>query len=322
MITNHYIFDVEKINKLPNSTVNDIIIKNKKLLGGFSVPNNIIITSDSTTDLSAALKERYNIKTLPLGVTLGDKTYFDGVDITPDDIYDYHDKTGILPKTTAANVGACIDFFKPLAKDGNAVIHFTISSEMSSTYNNACLAASEFENVYIIDTKNLSTGGGLLVVAAAEMAKSGMEAEKIVEKVNALVPCVDASFIIDSLEYLHKGGRCSAIAMLGANLLKLKPCVEVKNGKMDVGKKYRGKFSEVAKQYVAERIGDASDIDLDRIFVTHAGCDEDMMNQLVEQVKSIAPFKEVFLTRAGCTVSSHCGANTLGVLFIRKSPIA
>ncbi len=285
------------------------------------MPNNIIISSDSTSDLSPALKERYNIQILPLGVTLGDKTFFDGVDITPDEIYEHHKKTGELPKTTAANVGDCIDFFKKFADDGKTLIHFALSSEMSSTYNNALLAAGEFENVYVINSQNLSTGSGLLVVAAAEMAQSGMDAESIVEKINELVPCVDASFVIDSLEYLHKGGRCSAVAMLGANLLKLKPCIEVKNGKMDVGKKYRGKYSEVLKQYVAERIGDGSDIDLDRVFVTHAGCDMDMVNEIVDLVKKSANFKEVFLTRAGCTISSHCGANTLGVLFIRKEPI-
>lgn len=283
--------------------------------------NNIIITSDSTSDLSPALRERYNIKTIPLGVNLGDKTYFDGVDITPDDIYEYHKKTGELPKTTAANVGDCIDFFKSFTDEGKTVIHFSISSEMSSTYNNACLASNEFENVYVIDSKNLSTGSGLLVVAAAEMVASGMEADQIVEKINQLIPCVDASFVIDNLEYLHKGGRCSAVAMLGANLLKLKPCIEVKNGKMDVGKKYRGKYGEVLKQYVVERIGDATNIDLDRVFVTHAGCDTDIVDQIIDLVKQTAPFKEVFLTRAGCTISSHCGANTLGVLFIRKSPI-
>ena len=285
------------------------------------MPNNIIISSDSTSDLSPTLRERYNIQTIPLGVTLGDKTYFDGVDITPDEIYEYHKKTGELPKTTAANVGDCIDYFKPFADEGKTVIHFSLSSEMSSTYNNTLLAASEFENIFVIDSRNLSTGSGLLIVAAAEMAASGMEAQEIVNKINELIPCVDASFVIDSLEYLHKGGRCSAVAMLGANLLKLKPCIEVKNGKMDVGKKYRGKYGEVLKQYVDERIGDGSDIDLDRVFVTHAGCDSEIVDAVVEQVKNAASFKEVFLTRAGCTISSHCGANTLGVLFIRKSPI-
>lgn len=283
--------------------------------------NNIVITSDSTCDLSPELKERYNIQILPLGVTLGDKTYFDGIDVTPDDIYAHHNKTGELPKTTAANMSDCIDFFKKFVDEGKAIIHFTISSEMSSTFNNCRMAAEEFDNVYVIDTKNLSTGGGLLVVAAAEMAAKDMDARTIVEEVTKLVPCVDASFVIDNLEYLHKGGRCSAVAMLGANLLKLKPCIEVKNGSMGVGKKYRGRFADVLKTYVNERIGNGDDIDLDRVFVTHAGCDPEIVDAVVKQVKEVADFKEVFLTRAGCTISSHCGADTLGVLFIRKNPI-
>lgn len=281
----------------------------------------IIISSDSTCDLSAELKERYDVRIIPLGVTLGDKVYRDGIDINPDDIYAHHAKTGELPKTTAANVGECIDYFTDLTKDGDAVIHFTISSTMSSTYSNACLAAAEFENVYVIDSKNLSTGGGLLVVSAAEMAKSGMEAGDIVAELEKLIPCVDASFVIDSLEYLHKGGRCSALAMMGANLLKLKPCIEVKDGSMGVGKKYRGVYGRVLSEYVDERLQNIDDIDNRRVFVTHAGCDSEIVNAVVEQVKSKGIFKEVFLTRAGCTISSHCGANTLGVLFIRKSPI-
>ncbi len=282
---------------------------------------NTVITSDSTTDLSRELRERYNVSVMPLKITLGDKIYTDGVDITPDDIYVHHDKTGELPKTSATNVGDCLEFFKPFTDAGKTVIHFTISSEMSSTYNNACLAAEELGNVYVIDTKNLSTGGGLLVVAAAEMLNAGLSAKETVEKTRALVPCVDASFVIDSLEYLYKGGRCSALAMFGANLLKLKPCIQVKDGKMDVAKKYRGKFSEVLKQYVKDKISDYSDIELDRVFITHAGCDPELVNEIVELVRKEVPFKEVFMTRAGCTVSSHCGANTLGVLFIRKSPI-
>ena len=283
--------------------------------------NNIIISADSTCDLSLELRERYNVSIIPLGVTLGDKTFFDGVDITPDEIYTHHEKTGELPKTTAANVGDCIDYFKPFADEGKTIIHFSLSSEFSSTYNNTCLAASEYENIFVIDTRNLSTGSALLVIAAAEMAKSGVPAEEIVEKINAMIPCVDASFVIDNLEYLHKGGRCSALAMLGANVLKLKPCIEVKNGKMGVGKKYRGKYGAVLKEYVTERLANINDIDLDRIFVTHAGVDMVIVNAVVEQVKATAPFKEVFLTRAGCTISSHCGADTLGVLFVRKSPI-
>ena len=282
---------------------------------------NTVITSDSTTDLSRELRERYNVSVMPLKITLGDNIYTDGVDITPDDIYAHHDKTGELPKTSATNVGDCLEFFKPFTDAGKTVIHFTISSEMSSTYNNACLAAEELGNVYVIDTMNLSTGGGLLVVAAAEMLNAGLSAEETVEKTRALAPCVDASFVIDSLEYLYKGGRCSALAMFGANLLKLKPCIQVKDGKMDVAKKYRGKFSEVLKQYVKDKISDYSDIELDRVFITHAGCDPELVNEMVELVRKEVPFKEVFMTREGSTVSSHCGANTLGVLFIRKSPI-
>ena len=282
----------------------------------------IIISSDSTCDLSAELKERYGVKILPLGVTLGTNVYRDGFDITPDDIYAHYDKTGELPKTTAANVGECADFFAELKKDCDAVIHFTISSDMSSTYSNSCIAASELENVYVIDSKNLSTGGGLLVVAAAEMAKDGMEPAAIVEQIEKLKPCVDASFVIDNLEYLYKGGRCSALAMMGANLLKLKPCIEVKNGVMGVGKKYRGTFSKVVEEYVEERLQNVDDIDTSRIFVTHAGCDPELMETVVNKVKEKGIFKEVFFTRAGCTVTSHCGANTMGVLFIHKSPIA
>lgn len=280
--------------------------------------SNIVITGDSTCDLSPELRQRYNIDILPLGVTLGGKVYKDGVDITPDDIYAHHDKTGELPKTTAANVDEFYNFFKKFADEGKTVIHFDISSGMSSTFNNARIAAEEFENIYVIDSANLSTGIGLLVVAAAEMVNEGLEAEEIVAKINDMVPKVDASFVIDNLEYLYKGGRCSALAAFGANMLKLKPCIEVKNGAMGVSKKYRGRYADVLKTYVSERLGDGSDIDNSRVFVTHAGCDEEVVKQVVEQVKEAGIFKEVFLTRAGCTVSSHCGANTLGVLFIRK----
>ncbi len=282
----------------------------------------VIITSDSTCDLGAELIAKYNIPIMPLGVTLGDKSYQDGVDITADDIYAYYDKTKILPKTSAINIAEATDFFKPFVDDGYAVVHFTISSEMSTTYRNCLLAAEEFEDVYVIDTQNLSTGGGLLVLSAALMAADGMEATEIVEKVNALVPCIDASFVIDNLEYLHKGGRCSAVAALGANLLKLKPCITVKGGKMGVEKKYRGKYIDTLKEYVKDRIGDYSNICLDHVFVTHAGCAPEVVDAVVNEVKAIAPFTNLYITRAGCTVSSHCGANTLGVLFIRKSPIA
>lgn len=281
----------------------------------------ILIAADSTCDLSAELIERYGITILPLGVALGDKQYTDGVDIDPDFIYKNYEETGLLPKTSAINLVDFEAFFAEHTKDGASVIFFTISSEMSSTYHNATLAAEGFERAYVVDSRNLSTGGGLLVIKAAEMAAAGHTPEEIVATCNELAPCVDASFIIDSLEFLYKGGRCSALAALGANLLSLKPCIVVKDAKMGVGKKYRGKFGAVLPKYVAERLGDATDVIKDHIFVTHAGCKPAVCEACAEAVRAIAPEAEIHITRAGCTVSSHCGRNTLGVLFIRTHEI-
>ena len=279
--------------------------------------NKIIIASDSTCDLSPELIERYGIHILPLGVALGEKQYTDGVDIDPDFIYAHYEKTGQLPKTSAVNLVDFEDFITKHTADGASVIFFTISSEMSSTWHNAHLAVEASERAFVVDTRNLSTGGGLLVIAAAEMAEAGMEAADIVAKCNQLAPCVDASFIIDSLEFLYKGGRCSALAAFGAKMLSLKPCIVVKDGKMGVGKKYRGKFGAVLPKYVSDRLGDASDVIKGHIFVTHAGCEPAIIDSCVEAVKAIAPEAEIHVTRAGCTISSHCGRNTLGVLFIR-----
>lgn len=281
----------------------------------------ILIASDSTTDLGAELIERYQVKILPLGVNLGGKLYSDGVDIDPELIYKHYEETKELPKTSAANIADCMDFFAKYTEEGYSIVMFTISSQMSSTYQNAKLAAAEFENVYVVDTQNLSTGGGLLVAAAGDMAAEGKSAKEIAEKCTELVPYVDASFVIDKLEFLHKGGRCSALEAFGANLLQLKPCIVVRDGKMSVGKKYRGKFAATLQNYIKDYVGDGEGIDLNRIFVTHAGCDEALVQTCVEQVKKAAPFKEVVVTRAGCTISSHCGRNTLGVLFLRKAPL-
>ena len=283
--------------------------------------NKVIIGSDSTSDLSAELIQKYDVKIVPLKVNLGENEFVDGVDIDPDKIYAHYEATGELPKTAAPNIIDFNAFFEEHTANGNAVVFFTISSDMSSTYNNARLAASAFDNVYVIDSRNLSTGGGLLVVAAAEMANAGMSAADIAKKCEELVPRVDASFVIDNLEFLHKGGRCSAVAAFGANLLSLKPCITVVDGKMGVAKKYRGKFSKVLEEYVKDRLGDASDVATDHIFVTHAGCDEAIYTKCVDLVKAIAPSADIHITRAGCTISSHCGRDTLGVLFIRKSDI-
>ena len=276
-----------------------------------------VIASDSTCDLSPELIREYGIHILPLGVALGEKQYTDGVDIDPDFIYAHYEKTGELPKTSAVNLVDFEDYFAAETAKGNGVVLFTISSEMSSTCNNARLAAEGFSDVYVVDTRNLSTGGGLLVLTAAEMAAEGKSAAEIAEACAALAPCVDASFIIDSLEFLYKGGRCSALAAFGANMLSLKPCIVVKEGKMGVGKKYRGKFGAVLPKYVSDRLGDGSDVIKGHIFVTHAGCEPAIIDACVEGVKAIAPEAKIHVTRAGCTISSHCGRNTLGVLFIR-----
>jgi len=278
----------------------------------------VIIASDSTSDLSPELINRYGIAILPLAVTLGDAHYHDGVDIDPDMIYAHYEKTGELPKTAAINMAEYDEFFGRLTADGSEVVFFTISSEMSSTYNNARLAAEKYDGVYAVDTRNLSTGGGLVVVAAAEMALSGKSGAEIAESCRAMTDRVSASFVIDDLEFLYKGGRCSALAAFGANLLNLKPCIYVSGGKMSVGKKYRGKYAITLKKYLDDQLADIDSIESDRVFVTHAGCDKSICDACVEQVKALGYFKEVHLTRAGCTVSSHCGRNTLGVLFVKK----
>lgn len=279
----------------------------------------VVIASDSTCDLSPELIEHYQVKILPLTVILGGEHYQDGVDIDPEKIYAHYSETGELPKTAAANIADLTEFFKKHTEGGKSLVYFSISSEMSSSCNNAKIAAEAFEDVYVVDTRNLSTGGGLLVLSAAEMAAKGMAAKEIADVCTELTSCVDASFIIDDLEFLHKGGRCSALAALGANLLHLKPCIGVKHGAMGVTKKYRGRFSVVLAKYITDQLGDGSDLDLTRVFITHAGCDDAVVQACADQVKSLNLFDEVLITRAGCTVSAHCGRNTLGVLFIRKT---
>jgi len=282
----------------------------------------VLITSDSTTDLTPELIERFNVKINPLGITLGDdKVYTDGVDIDPEFIYAHYEKTGILPKTSATNLAECIDFFQKYVDEGYAIVHFTLSSSMSSTYQNSCLAASEFEDVYVVDTGNISNGGGILVVKAGEMMQAGASAEEIYNTVKGLVPYVDASFVIDSLEFLVKGGRCSALAAFGANVLGLKPCIIVRDGAMTVGKKYRGKFNVVLKKYIKETIGDGSDIDLDHIFLVSAGTNPEYVDACEEIIRELVPAKELHRTMAGATIASHCGRDTVGLMFLRKQEV-
>lgn len=278
----------------------------------------IKITSDSTCDLSNELIEKNNIRIIPLSITYGAEAYKDGVDITPDDIFRRVESGGGIGSTAAVNVQEYVDIFTELLKDYDAIIHFTISSDMSSCYQNACIAAQNLSNVYVIDSLNLSTGIGHLVLDAAELAGEGKQPEEIVRIIENKREKLDVSFVISTLEYLSKGGRCSAVAAFGANLLKIRPCIEVKNGKMGVGKKYRGSFEKCLTQYVQDKLENKESLDLKRIFITDSGVPEEVRLAVREQVLSIAPFEEVIHTRAGCTVSNHCGPGTLGILFYRK----
>ncbi len=281
--------------------------------------NKIIISADSTVDLSPELAEKHSVVVSPMLVTMGGKTYTDGVDISPKELFAYTKSTGELAKTAAQSTAYYTEYFEKLSADGSAVIHFSISDSMSSAHNFARIAAEDMENVYVVDSQNLSTGIALLVLKAADLVAEGKNAKEIYDEVCALRSRVDASFVLDTLEFLHKGGRCSAIAMLGANVLKLRPCIEVKGGAMGVSRKYRGKMSLVYKEYAKDQLHDPDDIDLSRVFVTHTCGDDPVVDEVVELVKQTLPFKEIIKNTAGCTISAHCGPGTLGVLFFRKS---
>lgn len=277
----------------------------------------IKITVDSTNDLTPELIEKYDITVMPLAVNMGDKLYRDMVDITPDDIYAHVNGGGALPKTSAVNAAEYGEMFEKYLKEYDAIIHINISSEMSTCHNSARMAAEGLP-VYPIDSRNLSTGSALLALMACEKAAAGEDAEKIAEELRAAVDKVDASFVVSRLDYLHKGGRCSAIAMLGANVLKLKPCIEVHDGKMGVAKKYRGNYNRCLDMYVKDRLTADANIDTKRIFITHSGVDQATIDQVRATVESCMKFDEILVTRAGCTISSHCGDGTLGILYMHK----
>ena len=279
---------------------------------------NIKITSDSTCDLSAEQLQQHNIQLLPLCISMGDKLLRDGVEITPDDIYAHVDAGGDICTTSALNFTDYSDCFTPLSQEYDAVIHINISAEFSSCYQNAVLASQEFDNVYVVDSRNLSTGHGHVVLRAAELAESGMDVKDIVAELNNFTAKVDASFILSRLDYMKKGGRCSSVVALGANLLHLRPCIEVVNGKMQVGKKYRGSFEKCVDQYIRDQLAHPENLDLSRIFITHSCVADSALETARRAVEDCASFQEILVTRAGCTVSSHCGPGTLGILFLHK----
>ena len=278
----------------------------------------VIITADSTCDLSRDLLERFSVKTIPLTILLGDESHYDGLDFTPEDMYRRYHADGTLPKTSAPSVQQFIDFFRPFLDEGCEIVHLDISSELSSSYSTACIAASELEGVYPVDSRMLSTGVGLLVIEAAECRDRGMSAPEIAEHVASLTDKVDTSFVLDTLEFMWKGGRCSGVAALGANLLHLKPGLEMSGGKLGVYKKYRGATKAVYRQYVAERLAGKS-IRPGHVFITNSGeIEQETLDELEALVRSTIPVKEIHHTMAGCTIASHCGPKCLGVLFINE----
>lgn len=279
---------------------------------------NIKIISDSTCDLSPELITKYNIAIVPLFVMKNDEEFEDGVTITSGEIFEHVAAGGDLCSTAARSIVYYQETFAKYADSYDGIIHINIGSQFSSSYQNACLAAMEFDNVRCIDSNNLSTGQGLLVLKACELADSAQSLDSLTEELELYANRIEASFLVDKLDYLVKGGRCSSAAALGANLLNLKPCIEVKNGKMTVVKKYRGNYAKCLSSYVKDRLAERNDIERNTLFITQTIVSDDCYAAVKEAVNTYGNFNTVYDTIAGCTVSCHCGPGTLGILFVRK----
>lgn len=274
----------------------------------------IAISLDSACDLSKELIEKFDFKIIPFGVNLGDKFFYDG-EISPEEIFEYADNNKTLPKTNAVNEEAFKEHFAKILNDYDAIIHFDISSEMSSAYQNAVNASKNFKNVYVVDSRTLSTAISLEAIYAKKLTETMDDPAKIVELVKKRIPAVQASFVIERLDYLYKGGRCSGLALLGANLLKIRPEIEVLNGNMKNTEKFRGKMADCVTKYCRATLEKYNHPDKSVIFITHSVADKELVDA-AKAVVSEYGFENVYETTAGCTVSSHCGKNTLGILYI------
>ena len=280
----------------------------------------IILSADSTCDLDEEIKKRYHVNYFPLHINLNGEDYLDNITITPEQVYQEYYDHKVLPKTSAVNVEEYMEHFRPWVEQGYEVIHVNLGHALSSSYQNCCLAAQELGHVHVVDSCNLSTGTGLTVVAAGKMIAEEMDAETIAEKLRAGTSKRHASSILDTLTFLHAGGRCSAVAALGANMLKLKPCIQVDNhdGSMSVGKKYRGSLDKVLVKYVKDELAKYPNINTDLMFITHSGIPQEYIDLVKKTVEETMTFKEIHVTKASCTISCHCGPNTLGILFETK----
>lgn len=273
------------------------------------------ITTDSTADLGADY-EKYDIGVLPLNVILDGQSYLDGVTVMPEDIYRTYNEKKLLPKTAARSPEDFKEFFSQYTEKGDEVVHINISSKISMTHDNAVAAANELNGVYVVDSLSLSSGTGLLVLYACELARQGLSGKEIAERVKARTASVQASFVVDTMEYLHKGGRCSSLARFAASVLKIKPTIQLKDGAMEVGKKYMGSFDKVIGKYVEATLETFDKPDLTRIFVTHTSARPETVQLVKDKIRELADFKEIKETIAGATITSHCGRGTLGILYI------
>lgn len=279
----------------------------------------VSIVADSTCDLSQELLDKYKVKMIPLHILLGKKEYEDGVDLRPEEIYAWADDHKATPKTSAPSVETVMQTFRPLLDKGDDIVCFSISESMSTTANVMRLAARQLEaedRIIVVDSANLSTGIGLLVLEAARMALQGKTAEEIVAETERLKPKVRASFVVDTLTYLHRGGRCNGLEAMAGSMLKLHPKIVVSEGKMSSSKKYRGKIDKVILAYAKDMEEQLLQARKERVFITHSGCPEETVLMVKEYLESLSRFEEILLTRAGGVISSHCGPGTLGVLFI------
>ncbi len=279
----------------------------------------IRISSDSTCDLSPRLIEENNISINPLIVNMGDKSFRDGVDITPEMIYAHVAAGNPLCTTSAVPVGEYEEYFAGLSKDCDALIHICLGSGFSSCYQNACIAAQEFSNVYVVDSRNLSTGQGHVVLEACRLAQVEQDPTVLCNKLSDFASRVDASFLLDRLDYMVKGGRCSMVKALGANLLRLKPCIEVTDNKMEIGKKYRGTYNKSIKAYVQDRLAQTENLEKHEIFVTHTKVEDDTVELVKDTINECCDFAHIYETTAGGTITCHCGEGCLGILYVRKA---
>lgn len=281
----------------------------------------IMISADSPADFPKELIDRYDVRIAPLHVILDGVSYNDGVDITPEDIFSRYDSEKILPSTSAVSISEYSEFFKGILNEGYTdIIHLCMSSEMSSTYQNAVIASEDMENVRILDSRNITSCISMLALKACRLRDTGFSAKEIYERISDMRDKVSGSFIIDKLEFLKKGGRCSGIAALGANVLGIKPCIEIAGGKMSPGKKYRGKTEVCQLKYVSDRIAQFQDnIDTDILFITSThGFDPQQIENIKKEIRKKIKFKEVIINTAGCVISAHCGKNTMGIIFMTK----